>query len=114
MKYILLIAVLMPLQAFAAWLNTTGKIDSINVYHNRDVILVSLDNNGADITECSNKTTFAISSSVTHERRQIMLSILMSAEARGKPVTLAYNDVGGCEPWDANASVYRKITRISF
>ena len=110
----MIVAILFPLKAFAVWINATGKIEKLHVYQHTGVILVTLDTDGADVTDCSNKRTFAISSSVTHERRQIMLSVLMSAEARGKPVTLAYNDVGGCEPWDANASVYRKITRISF
>ncbi|BCL73494.1 hypothetical protein TUMSATVNIG1_54700 [Vibrio nigripulchritudo] len=46
-------------------------------------------------------------------KRSRMYSMLLTAKASGKPVTVSYNDVGGCEPWDQNINVYRRIVRLS-
>ncbi|TRY28671.1 DUF5992 family protein [Aliiglaciecola sp. M165] len=96
----------------AAWLNTTGTVSDVITYASTETVLVVLSSNGAPVEECSNTTTFAISKSISEEARARMFSILLAAKTTGSSVTLSYNDVGGCEPWDANSSAYRKITRL--
>jgi len=98
---------------FAAWLNVTGKVTSINTYASRETVLVNLDNAGAEVAECSNKTTFAISKGISAEARARMYSLLLAAQSANRKVRIAFNDVGSCESWDAATSVYRKIQRVN-
>ena len=114
-------AVLLALSTFSAnavWLNTTGEVKHIATYGTKNTILVTLgDSNGETlagraVSACSNTTSFAISHNISEEARNRMFSMLLAAKASGQKVTLAYNDVGNCEPWDSNSSVYRKIVRI--
>jgi len=98
--------------ANAVWLNSTGKITGIITYAGKETILINISASGADVEECLNKNTFAISSSISPEARARMYSMLLSAQATGRNVTVSYNDVGSCEPWDSNSSVYRKIVRL--
>lgn len=98
--------------ANATWLNSSGKIVNIITYANKEAILVTISTNGIDVAECSNKSVFAISASISSEARARMYSMLLSAQATGRNITVAYNDVGGCEPWDSNSSVYRRINRL--
>jgi hypothetical protein len=103
---------LMSASSHAVWLNTAGKVTHIITYAGRETILVNISSDGSPVAECSNKTTFAISASISEEARARMYAMLLSAQATGRDVVLSYNDVGGCEPWGSNASVYRKIVRM--
>ncbi|ACA85780.1 hypothetical protein [Shewanella woodyi] len=114
MKLIIMLCLMFTsFSSSAAWLNTTGKVKSISVYAGKDTILVNLDSAGTKINECSSPSTFAISSTNTPEQRARLYSTLLAAQAAGRSVTLAYNDVGNCEAWGANAHAYRRIVRIS-
>ena len=114
MKSVFLVSLLllMPLESYAAWITASGKVTDLYTYASRETVLVKLDVNGADVAECSNKTFFAISKDISEEARARMYSTLLAAKVSGSTVSLAFNDVGGCEPWDSNPSVYRVITRI--
>ncbi|MDP2572707.1 hypothetical protein Q8W40_10980 [Vibrio penaeicida] len=107
-----LASLLLSFPSYGKWLSTSGTITSLTTYGHTNTVLVSLTDQGANITECSNKTTFAISSSLDPEARSRMYSMLLAARASGKAVTISYSDVGGCEPWDRNLNVYRRITRL--
>ena len=110
---IMLLTTIFSNEALAVWLNVKGKVTSIYTYASRETIIVSLDNVGANVAECSNKTAFAISKSISAEARSRMYSLLLAAHSANREVTIAFNDVGGCEPWDANASAYRRIARVN-
>lgn len=97
---------------FAAWIDVSGNVTSIVTYGHRETILVSLSSAGAEVGGCMNKTGFAISQTMSPEGRARMYAMLLAAKTTDTPVTISYNDVGNCEPWDANQAVYRKITRL--
>ena len=106
-------ALLFSISANSAWLNTTGMITNLTTYSHTETILVALSNVGSDISACSDKTTFAISKSISPEARARMYSMLLAAQASGRPVVVSYSDTGGCEPWDASQNVFRQIVRLS-
>jgi len=113
MKFLVfLIGLILSAYSNAAWIDTSGKVTSIITYAHTDTIIVNISAVGTDVTECSNKASFVISKSIGSEARTRMYSMLLSAQATGRTVVLAYNNTGGCEPWDANANAYRKIVRL--
>jgi len=113
MKYLITLVLLcMSTFSNAAWINVSGKITNLSTYANTETILVTLDNHGRNIEECSNKTTFAISNSISAEARARMYANLLAAKTAKNTVTIAYSEVGSCEPWDSNPSGYRKILRL--
>tara|TARA_R110002060_G_scaffold29939_3_gene40390 strand:+ start:1181 stop:1447 length:267 start_codon:yes stop_codon:yes gene_type:complete len=87
-------------------------VSSIITYAHTDTIIVNISSVGVDVAECANKASFVISKSISSEARTRMYSMLLSAQATGRTLVVAYSNTGGCEPWDANASVYRKIVRL--
>ncbi|WP_054114254.1 hypothetical protein [Marinagarivorans algicola] len=119
MRVILILIVMMSSTQAFAWHTSTGKVKNINFYSATDVILVSLIHSttgepveGADVTACTNKTTFAISQSIPAERRSQMLSALLMAKASGRSVSFSYSSAGGCVPYGTGSSVYRGIVRL--
>lgn len=98
--------------ACAAWIEASGTVNRIATYAHTDTVLVYLSGGGTQVAECTNKTVFAISGSMSSERRARMFSMLLAAKASGTSVIVGYNNVGGCEPWDADQNAYRKITRL--
>lgn len=96
----------------AAWLNVTAKVSQIIQYSHTDTILVKLELAGTKIAACSNADHFAINGSLPESRRASLLSSLLAAQAAARPVAIAYDDLGGCVPWDSNPAVYRGITRL--
>jgi hypothetical protein len=114
MKNLLLLLLLVTVNANAAWIGVTGKVTTILLYDSTDSILVVLDSSGAAVAECSNNQTFAINGALPADRRNQMLSALMTAKASGQSVTIMFNDVGGCVSWGASSNVYRKIERVGF
>jgi hypothetical protein len=113
MKYtVFLIALVFSTYSNASWIDTSGKVSSIITYAHIDTIIVNISSAGIDVAECANKTSFVISKSISSEARTRMYSMLLSAQATGRTVVLAYNNTGGCEPWGANANAYRKIVRL--
>lgn len=101
MKYVFsLVLFALSFSSDAVWLNTGGKVTGLITYAHTETILVTISNPGADVAECSSKGVFAISSSVSEEARTRMYAMLLSAQATGRNVTISYNDVGNCEPWE--------------
>lgn len=113
MKFILAsMLLLISAPGYAAWLEASGKIESIATYASNETILVTLSSPGKAVPACSNTTTFAISRSISAEARARMFSMLLAARAAGANITVAFDEAGGCEPWDANTNVYRIIKRM--
>lgn len=108
----LFVALFLSQSVCAYWVDVSGKVSSIITYAHTDTILVKLDASGSDVSECSNRTDFALSKSIPEERRAKMYSFLLAAKISGTPVTVSFNHSGSCEPWDANSSVYRIIARL--
>ncbi|MEI8594390.1 hypothetical protein [Photobacterium sp. Hal280] len=114
-KHILiLIALCLSSNAFSSeyWIDTTGKVLNIATYAATETILVFLDNNGQDVAECSDKHVFAISNTLSSEARSRMYSMLLAAKTAGTSITVSYTNVGSCEAWDSNNSVFRRIMRL--
>lgn len=106
-------AFFVSINAFSAtWITASGKVESIVTYAHTETILVNITTSGTDVAECSNKKTFAISSNVSAEGRARMYSMLLSAQATDRTVTLSFLDVGGCESWFSTQNVYRRIARL--
>lgn len=97
----------------AAWLSTSGKVESIVTYSKTNTVLVALTSSGQEVEECSNKTIFAISKDLVPEARNRMFSMLLASEASDADITVSYLNSGGCEPWDSSPNVYRKIVRMT-
>lgn len=113
MKYCLLLLALFSVSSFSAyWIDTAGKVTAIITYAGTETILVTLSNHGTDVAECASKTTFAVSKSISAEARSRMYAMLLSAQATGRNITVSYSNIGGCEPYGANANAYRKIARL--
>lgn len=111
----ILIALCLSSNAFSStnyWVDTTGKVLNIATYANTETVLVFLDNNGQDVAECSNKQAYAISNTLSSEARSRMYSMLLAAKTAGTPITVSYTNVGSCEAWDSNNSVFRRIMRL--
>lgn len=105
--------VLLSFPSHAVWLNSSGEVTSIITYAGKDTVLVNLSTAGTAVQECASTATFAISSTLSAEQRARMFAILLAAKTAGSKVTISYNDVGSCEPWDSNPNAYRKIIRLS-
>lgn len=101
----------LPSLGWAGWLNTSGKVVNMNFYFKTDTVLVKLDKPGVS-NDCSSLEYFAIDGGMPAERRQQMISALLSAKAMGQPVTIAYNEVDDCVAYDANPKAYRRIVRV--
>jgi hypothetical protein len=115
MKYKLITAfslLIAPQQCMASWLDVSGKVTNIITYAHTETILVNLDVSGANVVECSNSRTFAISSTISAEGRSRMYAMLLSAQATGRSITVSYNSAGGCEAWGATPNTYRRIVRL--
>ncbi|WDD98161.1 hypothetical protein [Thalassomonas actiniarum] len=114
MKYYLsAILLMLALPSHAIWHSTTAKVKSISTYSGMETILVNLESDGIAVNECSNKATFAISKNISAEARARMYAMLLSAEATGKAISVAYADVGSCEPLGSTPNVYRTILRMN-
>ena len=96
----------------AAWIEASGKVNSIAIYSSTETILVTLNSHGAPVTGCSNTSAFAVSNSMSPEGRARMYAMLLAAKTAGTVITVAYDELGGCEPWGSNQSVYRIIRRM--
>ncbi len=97
----------------AEWINVTGEVVGLTTYARTNTILVTLDSEGAEVAECSNRSTFAISKDDVPEARSRMYSMLLAAKTAEKKVVLTYQNIDGCEPWDSNPTAYRKILRLA-
>ncbi len=98
--------------ANAVWLDTKGKVTRLITYADHDTIIVTLDKAGTDVTACLNKSDFVISQSISAEGRARMYAYLLAAKTTGSLVTISYNHQNGCEAWDTNPAIYRKIMRL--
>lgn len=96
----------------AIWITASGTVEKIITYAHTETILVNISVDGANVGECTSKSTFAISASNSPEGRARMYSMLLSAQATGRVVTLSFLNEGGCEPWGSAPNIYRKISII--
>lgn len=101
-------------QAYSAWVEASGTVEEIALYDHTDTVLVTLSSHGMPVAECSNTVRFALSKHSNTERRNRFMSVLLMAQASGQSVTIAYNESGSCEPWDANPAVFRIVKRLRF
>ncbi|WP_233054398.1 hypothetical protein [Motilimonas cestriensis] len=92
-----LMAWLLCASAHAAWIDTKGTVKHIITYAHTNTVLVELSHAGADVTACSNKSTFAISNAIQAEARSRMYALFLAAQASGREVVVSYNNTGGCE-----------------
>ncbi len=100
--------------AHAVWINVTGRVDMVSLYTTTDTIVVRLSESGSQVAACSNTTEFAIDGAIPENRRQQLLSVLLTAKASDSEVTIAYNDTGGCVAWGADPNVYRGALRVNY
>ncbi|HEA18104.1 MAG TPA: hypothetical protein ENH88_17005 [Pseudoalteromonas prydzensis] len=105
---------LLPNTVKAAWLNSTGEIETLILYSQNQILVKLKDNNGAPVAACSNKEHFIIPASYSEESRNRMYSTLLAAKMAGVPASISYSEVDNCDAWGATPNVYRKITRITF
>ena len=105
---------LLPNTVKAAWLNSTGEIETLILYSQNQILVKLKGTNGAPVAACSNKEYFVIPASYPEESRNRMYSTLLAAKMAGVPASIAYSEVDNCDNWDATPNVYRKITRITF
>ncbi|MDO6528192.1 hypothetical protein Q4519_21230 [Motilimonas sp. 1_MG-2023] len=89
-----LMAWLLCANAHAAWIDTKGTVKHIITYAHTNTVLVELSHAGADVTACSNKSTFAISNAI-------------QAEVRGNTGQALYCFISGLKGL-ATSSVYTK------
>lgn len=114
LKMFLLISSVLSCNANAAWLTSTGYIETLTIYDRNQIIVKLKDNNGAPVAACSNKSSFIIPATYSEEARNRMYSTLLAAKMASVPASISYNDVDNCDAWGATPNVYRKITRITF
>lgn len=96
----------------AAWIEASGKVTQIMTYYSTDTVLVNLSSSGEPVIACSDTSTFAIPNTASDESRSRMFAMLLAAKTAGTNITIAYDEVGGCEPWGSNSSAYRTIRRM--
>ena len=92
------------LVASAGWVNYEGKIQYISTYTQTDHIIFFMEGS-VPYSHCTIANTFAISPTVALDRRQQMLSVLMTAQATNRTVTIAFDDTG-CVPWTSGTATY--------
>jgi len=105
-----LLLVLFSNFTMAQWLTVSGPVKRIVTYAHTETILVEVSDEDVGAGTCSNKKTFAISSTMSEEGRARMYAMLLSAQATGREVLVSYLDDGGCEAWFGAHDVYRRIT----
>ena len=64
-----------------AWTVSRGKIESLLIYKQNQVLVKLKDNNGKSVAECSNKEYFSIPAEYTSESRNRMHSTLFSCKS---------------------------------
>lgn len=96
----------------AAWIEASGTVTNIMTYSTTDTVLINLSSPGAPVSACSNTSTFAIPKTASEESRARMFAMALAAKTAGTNITIAYEEVGGCEPWGSNSSAYRTIRRM--
>lgn len=75
--------------------NMQGIVKNVLVYTDGDYILFRLENQPSSHPAC--KTAyFTISAAIPHERRQMLLSRLLSAYAMKEKVNIGYDKEGDC------------------
>lgn len=84
--------------------NTSGVVISVVTYTDADYILFRLSNQPASHPSC-NSNFFAISSTVSADRRKNMLARLLLAKATGEPIDIGYDNTSDCA--DGYIHVYR-------
>ncbi|MEM1052993.1 MAG: hypothetical protein AAGI28_12960 [Pseudomonadota bacterium] len=98
--------------AFSDWKAATGKVDVMNMYDHTSTVLVALDTQptGPVAPGCL-ISSFAIDGALPADRRQQLISLLVSAKLADRAVTIAWDDLGSCVPYFS--SQYARIVRIT-
>jgi hypothetical protein len=85
--------------------NMRGIVKNVLVYTDGDYIYFRLDNQPTSHPTCGHDF-FVISETVSHERRQMLLSRLLSAYAMKENVNIGYDSQGDC------ANGYIRVHRV--
>lgn len=108
----IVIAILIsPAMSQAAWVTVHSKIDKIITYADRDYILITIEDTSFTIPEPCNTRTIAISPNVPENRRNQILSTLLSAQAQKAEVSLTFSD-SSCVAWTSGDTQYLKLIKI--
>lgn len=105
-KVLIVLGLLISFTSLAAYnANMRGEIQGIYVYTDADHIYVILKNQPSNHHAC-NPNYFVIPASVPYERRQMLLSRLLTAYASKEVVNIGYDATGNC------ANGYIQIYRV--
>jgi len=85
--------------------NMRGEIEGVYVYTDADHIYILLKNQPTSHPVCK-PNYFVIPASVPYERRQMLLSRLLTAFATKEVVNIGYDSAGGC------ANSYIQVHRV--
>ena len=105
-KLLIMVSLLLSFTSQAAYnANMRGEIQSVYVYTDADHIYILLKNQPTSHPAC-NPNYFVIPATVPHERRQMLLSRLLTAFATKEAVNIGYDATGGC------ANSYIQVHRV--
>lgn len=105
-KVLIMLGLLISFTSQAAYnANMRGEIQGVYVYTDADHIYVILKNQPSSHPAC-NPNYFVIPASVPYERRQMLLSRLLTAYASKEVVNIGYDATGSC------ANGYIQIHRV--
>ncbi len=85
--------------------NMSGKVASVLTYTDSDYIYFTLDNQPTSHSAC-NPAFFVIEETIPYERRQILLSRLLTAYAKQESLNIGFDNAGNC------AHGYIRVHRI--
>jgi len=82
--------------SFAAYnANMSGKVSAIMVYAEGDYIYIKLENQPTSHPTC-NPSYFVVPGSIPYERRQMIMSRLMTAKVTKEIINLGFDDKASC------------------
>lgn len=104
----------MPNLGNAAWIGSVGKVQRVDAYASTDIVLVTLDNQptGPIPPGCTSTSVFAINGAMPAERRQMLVSQLLSAQGRGVSVAIYWDNAGSCVAY-STSTIVPAIQRIT-
>lgn len=106
MKIVMLLLSLFSMPLLAAYnANMQGEIQGVYVYTDADYIYIKLKNQPTSHPSCQ-PSFFVIPASVPYERRQMLLSRLLTAYASKETVNIGYDATGNC------ANSYIQVHRV--
>ncbi len=97
-------------QAQAGWTEVTGKVLMVTSYDHTSTVLVTLENQptGPLPTGCR-IDAFAIDGALSADRRQQMLSMLLSAQMANRNVDVSWDNAGNCVAYSTGNNFVRLV-----